>query len=231
MNHPGSCWSDPKTGSSTKLQINNVQYCRHQEDLASCWKLRIINVVHLDIPYSIPVNWLYCLRMTDNYLPCLFIIMSENVIGYYTAPLGTTNTSNLCSRCTFGGDLNAGSEGLHTVADPRHFKFSIRFNHSLKCGPGSDFSLSCGSGSSSTWCESATTGIQTLQDYILSLHTSLVNGHCPSWLNLKSLKLQNFDFIVGSGSSFPNNADSCGSGIHSRLPPLGPNPEKKNPTY
>ncbi len=74
------------------------------------------------------------------------------------------------------------------VADP----------HNFKCGAGSDFLIYCGSGScscsSATCCESASTGLHTLQGPILNLLDSIVNIHGLR-LNCEPSKLLKFRIL------------------------------------
>jgi hypothetical protein len=61
--------------------------------------------------------------------------------------------------------------------------------------------------SSSKWCKSGTTGVQTLQGSILNLHASIVSVHCPPLLHVEPLKLLNFDFNADSDQAVHCNAD------------------------
>ncbi len=62
------------------------------------------------------------------------------------------------------------------------------------------FTLTCGSGSWSKWCKSATTGIQTLHASIVSIHDPPGLHFEPSWIC--SGAGSGFSLWSGSGSSF-----------------------------
>jgi hypothetical protein len=80
-----------------------------------------------------------------------------------------------------------------------YMRFRVRL---FSCsGSGSSFS------SSSKWCQSATTGLQTLQGSILNLQAYIVSFHGPPWLHLESLKLINFDLNEDPDPAFHSNAD------------------------
>ncbi len=107
--------------------------------------------------------------------------------------------------------------------------FQCGFDLSLECGSWSHFLLRCGSGScsSSKWCESAITGLPTLQGSILSLHASILNDHGPPRLRFEPLKLLNFD-----SHAFHSNVDpDPASQINADLDPRIRNPGLSTCTY
>ncbi len=79
------------------------------------------------------------------------------------------------------------------------FRFS-GFALSLWCGSGSDISIWCRSRScsSSNWCESATTGQQTIHSSVLNLCASIVKVHGPFWTSIGS----EIRFRCGSRTDF-----------------------------
>jgi hypothetical protein len=134
----------------------------------------------------------------------------------YTAPLGTTNINNLCSRCMSLCEPEC--RGLQACTGLRNhdtLKFRSDSITHLNADPDPTFHFHADPDP-----HPSDANLRPLTDSPrFHFEHPHFPCHCPSWLNLKSLKLHNFDFIVGSGSSLPNNADSCGSGIHSRPPP------------
>ncbi len=55
--------------------------------------------------------------------------------------------------------------------------------------------------------ESATTGLQTIQSFILSLQASSVSIHVPPRLCFEPIKLLNFYFHADPNLAFHSNAD------------------------
>ncbi len=80
-----------------------------------------------------------------------------------------------------------------------------------------------GSCSSSKLCEFVTSGLQTFQNPISSLHTSFMSVDSPPWLHFEPLKLLNFELSADPDPAFHSNADldstlknnayPCGSGF------------------
>jgi hypothetical protein len=92
---------------------------------------------------------------------------------------------NIARRETCVNHILVSPDPHHCYADPDPF-----FQVLCGSGSGSDSSLKLGSGScsSSKWCESATTGPQSLQGSILNIQASIVSVHGPTWLHLEPKK-------------------------------------------
>ncbi len=82
----------------------------------------------------------------------------------------------------------------------------LSWGHNQGCGS-SLFWCGSGSCSSSKWWESATTGLQTAQDSILSLQASFVSVHGPPRLHFEPLKPLKFYFNADPDSTFHSYAD------------------------